>query len=87
MAHTVRMYKPLTPFVTPPGFRTYCFLVVDGGDTGEVNREVFFSIPEVDDLSNEKITETLIAIGGEIVRHYVEEIGLEDPSVSVDLVS
>ena len=87
MAHSVRMYKPLAPFVTPPGFRTYCFLVVDGGDTGEPNREVFFSLPEGDDLSNEKIARTLINVGGEIVRHYVEEIGLEDPSVSVDLVS
>jgi hypothetical protein len=82
----MRMYKPETPFVTPTCYRTYCFLVVDGGDTGEPNREVFFSIPEGDDLSNELITQTLLEIGGAITEHYVQRVGLEDPTVSVDLV-
>lgn len=82
----MRMYKPLTPFVSPPGYRTFCFLVVDGGDTGEPNREVFLSLPEGDDLSNELITQTLLGVGVVVVEHYEERVGLSDPTVSVDLV-
>lgn len=63
------------------GFRTYRFLVTDRENAEEQPRELFLTLPEMDDLSHEHASDLLGPVGAEVRGWYRDRHGFQDPEV------